>query len=91
MIQINISGMLAAQAGKIQQAQVGSSQQVRLGRALQAQVGKIHNGLCGTIGIAKTSSAGTQKIGGRTTKAEEKMIKMVNIKIVSQELCEQAP
>ena len=71
-------------------SRVGNSQQARLARTLQAQVGKTHNGSNGITGIAKTSSTRTQ-IGGRTTKAEEKMIKMVNIKFPSQELCEQAP
>ena len=68
MIQMLISGMLAAQAGKIQQAPVGSSQQVLPGRALQAQVGKILIGSSGMAGIATTNSTRTQKTGGDTTK-----------------------
>ena len=74
-----ISGMLATQA------QVGSNLP---GRA-QAQVGKILSGLNGAT--PRTSSTKTQKIGGGTTQAEEKMTKMVSGKILSQELCEQAP
>ena len=79
-IQMSISGMLAVQAGRIQQVQVGSSRQARIGRAQQAQAGKILNGLRGITGMAKTSSTKTQMVGGRTTQAEEKMIKMVNAK-----------
>ena len=68
MTQTLISGMMAT-------TQVGSNLP---GRA-QAQVGRILSARNGTV-ITPRTSARMQMIGGRTTKAVEKMTKMVKAK-----------